>query len=397
MFPEATIAPTIGTIARPLTDAVQIDTVLLKVASRCNLNCSYCYVYHAGDESWRTLPKRMSAETETAVVDQLDALQKAQSRPFSIVLHGGEPLLLGSCRLRGLLARLRGALSAECSISIQTNGVLISDAILGVCSVFGVSLSVSLDGPAAIHDRFRVDLRDRPSHQSVLQGLAKLRSHHRSADLFSGVLAVVDPNSSPSEVYGFFKALAVPSVDFLYRDGNHTVLPYGKASPGSEEYGRWMSGILDLYIADPAPFRIRMLDDMIKLLLGGIGMKEGVGLTDFGILVIETDGSVKKNDTLKSSPLGDGFEKSWNIRRHSLVDIAASAEFRAYHQAQRPTSVTCRDCQILNVCGGGMLTHRFKAGSGYNNPTIFCADQTLLIGRMRAHIAGYHRNRAAAA
>jgi uncharacterized protein len=44
-----------------------------------------------------------------------------------------------------------------------------------------------------------------------------------------------------------------------------------------------------------------------------------------------------------------------------------------------------------------MLTHRFKAGSGYNNPTIFCADQTLLIGRMRAHIDGYHRNRGAAA
>jgi uncharacterized protein len=133
------------------------------------------------------------------------------------------------------------------------------------------------------------------------------------------VLAVVDPNSSPAEVYGFFKALAVPSVDFLYRDGNHTVLPYGKASPGSVEYGRWMSGILDLYIADPAPFRIRMLDDMIKLLLGGVGMKEGVGLTDFGILVIEIDGSVKKNDTLKSSPLGDGFEKAWNIRKHCLV------------------------------------------------------------------------------
>jgi uncharacterized protein len=380
-----------------LNAAVQIDTVLLKVASSCNLNCSYCYVYHMGDESWRTLPKRMSAETETAVADQLGALHKAQERPFSIVLHGGEPLLLGASRLRGLFARLRSALSAECSISIQTNGVLISDAILEVCSLFDVSLSVSLDGPTSIHDRFRVDLRDRPSHQGVLRGLAKLKSHPRSAHLFSGVLAVVDPHSSPAEVYGFFKALAVPSVDFLYRDGNHTVLPYGKASPRSVEYGRWMSDILDLYIADPAPFRIRMLDDMIKLLLGGRGVKEGVGLTDFGIVVIETDGSVKKNDTLKSSPLGDGFEKAWNIREDCLADITVSSEFRAYHEAQRPTSVTCRDCPVLNVCGGGMLTHRFKSGSGYDNPTIFCADQTLLIGRMQAHIADYHRMRESAA
>jgi len=253
--------------------------VLLKVASSCNLNCSYCYVYHMGDETWRTLPKRMSAETETAVADQLGALLKAQARPFSIVLHGGEPLLLGSSRLRGLLARLRSALSDECSISIQTNGVLISNAILEICSVYGVSLSVSLDGPAVIHDKFRVDLRERPSHKDVLRGLAKLKSHPRSPDLFSGVLAVVE----------------------------------------------------------------------------------------------------------------------WNIREDCLADITASAEFRAYHDAQRPTSATCRDCALLKVCGGGMLTHRFKAGSGYDNPTIFCADQTLLIDRMRTHIADYHRIRETAA
>ena len=60
-----------------------------------------------------------------------------------------------------------------------------------------------------------------------------------------------------------------------------------------------MCKILDRYVSDPAPFRIRMLDDMMKLLLGGGGAKEGVGLTDYGILVIDTDGTVKKNDTLK--------------------------------------------------------------------------------------------------
>lgn len=28
--------------------AVLVDTVLLKVASRCSIDCSYCYVYHLG-------------------------------------------------------------------------------------------------------------------------------------------------------------------------------------------------------------------------------------------------------------------------------------------------------------------------------------------------------------
>ena len=86
---------------------MHIDTVLLKVASRCNLDCSYCYVYHMGDDGWRSLPKRMAADTRALVASELSALMRAQSRPFSIVLHGGEPLLLGLLQLESLFGALQ--------------------------------------------------------------------------------------------------------------------------------------------------------------------------------------------------------------------------------------------------------------------------------------------------
>lgn len=363
-----------------------IDTVLLKVASRCNLDCSYCYVYNMGDESWRDLPKRMSVDTEVAIAEGLRALYVAQGRPFSIVLHGGEPLLLGYARLERLLSRLRAALGFACGISIQTNGVLLTTPILDLCHRQGVTFSVSIDGPSDVHDRFRVDLRGKPTHEAVIDGIHTLQSHPASEMLFSGVLAVVDPSTSPHRIYDFFKALQVPSVDFLYRDGNHSVLPFGKVSAGSTEYGTWMTVILDRYVADPEPPRIRMLDDMLKLALGGVGVKEGVGLTDYGILVIDTDGSVKKNDTLKSSPLGDVFDDNWSVHRNTLQEIASSEAFQAYHREQRPTSATCKACPSLKICGGGMMTHRFKDGAGYDNPTVFCADQMLLIHRIHEHI-----------
>ena len=374
---------------------MHVDTVLLKVASRCNLNCSYCYVYHMGDESWRRLPKRMSDATRAAVTRQLGALERLQGRSFSIVLHGGEPLLLGKDGLDRLLAGLRAAVSPSCGISVQTNGALLTDAILDVLAEHGTSLSVSLDGDAVVHDRFRVDLRGLPTHAAVAAGLAKVKAHPRSEVLFSGILAVVDPKSCPNAVYDYFRSLGTPSVDFLYRDGNHSTLPYGKASPASVEYGSWMCRILDRYVADPDPFRIRMLDDMIRLELGGAGVKEGVGLTDYGILVIDTDGAIKKNDTLKSSSPGDGFDACWNVHSHLLADVAASREFRDYHLAQRPSSPTCLSCPLLRTCGGGMVTHRYADGQGYDNPTVFCSDQTMLIQRMRHHLARL-RPRAAA-
>lgn len=287
------------------------------------------------------------------------------------------------------MAALRAQLGSKCGISIQTNGVLITKAVLDLCSRFDVTLSVSLDGPAEVHDRFRVDLRQRPTHAKVVAGLETLKAHRHSERLFSGVLAVVDPGSDPDTIYDYFKALKVPSVDFLYRDGNHTTLPFGKASFVSTEYGIWMCRILDRYVSDPSPFRIRLLDDMMRLLLGGAGVKEGVGLTDYGILVVDTNGVIKKNDTLKSSPFRDTFETTWALGSPPLTQIAASPEFVSYHRGQRPSSPVCQACPHLKVCGGGMVTHRFKAGSGYDNPTVFCADQKQLIARMQEHLAPY--------
>jgi len=390
----ATIARSTATTAKPAS-GVHVDTVILKVASRCNLDCSYCYVYHMGDQSWRNQPKRMAEDTQALVGMRLRKLKEAQGRPFSVVLHGGEPLLLGARGLSALFAILRAALGDECGIAIQTNGVLITRAILDLCAEHAVGISVSLDGPAAVHDRFRIDRAGRASHAKVVAGIAALRSHREAAALFSGVLAVVDPATSPDEIYDYFRNLGVPSVDFLYRDGNHSVLPHGKAAAASTEYGRWMTRILDRYVTDPAPFRIRMLDDMIKLALGGAGVKEGVGLTDYGILIIDTDGSVKKNDTLKSSPPGDVFSEPWTVHRHSLAEIACSEEFLAYHRAQRPSSASCADCPHLRVCGGGMMTHRYSDANGYDNPTVFCADQTMLIERIVELVGGHLRAHAA--
>jgi uncharacterized protein len=138
------------------------------------------------------------------------------------------------------------------------------------------------------------------------------------------------------------------------------------------------------------------LDDLIKLILGGAGVKEGVGLTDFGIVVIDTDGSFTKNDTLKSTPPGDRFDGSWTVQRNELSQIVCAPEFVANHVLQRPTSPICRACPELEVCGGGMVAHRYDCSNGYDNPSVFCADQMRLIGHMRSYLNAYLRRQAAA-
>lgn len=341
-----------------------------------------------GDDSWRSQPKLMSEQIAARVSASLGAQYRRQQTPFSVVLHGGEPLMLGPERLAKLCDMLRAELPHPCGIHVQTNGVLLSDAIIDVLVAYDVGISISIDGPASIHDRFRTDHAQAGSHARVAAGIARLTGRSDALPLFAGVLAVIDPTSDPAQVYAALKATGAPSLDFLVRDGNWDQLPFGKAGPGSTEYGGWLSRLLALYLADPEPPRIRILDDMMRLLMGGQSQKEGVGNTDYGILVIEPNGRIDKNDTLKvAHPGADQFERQWSIMEDSLEDFLESQAFDQYYRQQRALTDQCHACPDIGICGGGMVAHRWSAAAGFDNPTIFCADQRHLIAEMRGVLA----------
>lgn len=366
----------------------EIDTVLVKTASRCNLDCSYCYVYNLGDEGWKSQPRRMTDAVMSAVIDQLGTLSWSQSRPLSVVLHGGEPLLLGIGATERFIEGLKSSLRADAGLHIQTNGVLLTDEFIDLFDRFDVGISISLDGPAELHDRNRRDRHGDGSHERVVAGVARLVAHPARDRLFSGLLAVVDPMSDPIEVYEFLKATGAPSFDFLYRDGNHDILPPGKSRTNSTEYGDWMVRLLDHYLADLTPPRIRVLDDLIRLILGGHGRKEGIGQDEYGILVIDTDGRITRNDTLKVAyPGADRFQLEPSIVNRDLLDLLVGTELDDYFALQHPTSPTCEACPELTVCGGGMPAHRWSTKNGYSNPTVFCSDQLRLISAVRGRLS----------
>lgn len=373
-----TIAYTIDTTGKET--AVQLDTLLVKVASRCNINCTYCYVYNMGDEGWKDMPKLISMETVEALAKAVGRLAEQQTKAFATVLHGGEPLMLGPKRLEFVLASLRRNLPPSFPICIQTNGMLLTHKIADICSEYRVSISVSVDGPKDVNDQFRLGTTGEGTYEKVLEGLNVLRQHSDTAFLYAGLLAVIDPYSDPAQVYAHFKSLGTPSVDFLYRDGNHSNMPYGKRAFESVEYGSWLTKLLDIYLADLTPPRVRFLDDVIRLVLGGHGVKEGLGEMSYGIAIVETDGSITKNDTLKSTFEGaDRFIEFWSVHTHELSQVFRTAEFAEYHALQRPSSSECQSCPYLKVCGGGMPLHRWKNGGNYNNPSVYCNDQKTVI------------------
>ena len=107
-------------------------------------------------------------------------------------------------------------------------------------------------------------------------------------------------------------------------------------------------------MSDPDPVPIRVLDDLVKLLLGGSATKEGMGQDMNAILIIDTDGTVTKNDTLKSAFDGaDRFDESWSVHSHSLQDVARTAgPFESMSSCSSlPPSSACVAPE-LSICGG---------------------------------------------
>ena len=108
---------------------MKITSFVLKIASRCNLNCSYCYMYNLGDKTYLNQPKRMSLDTIYALSQRIDKHCKEKSlRHIQIVFHGGEPLLVSKNFLKNCIEIFqRQSPDIKFSYIIQTNGVLLNE------------------------------------------------------------------------------------------------------------------------------------------------------------------------------------------------------------------------------------------------------------------------------
>src|SRR5450759_706212 len=69
---------------------------IVKIHSRCDLACDYCYMYEMADQSWRAQPRRMSPEiAEHTALRIGEHARGHRLTSIGLILHGGEPLLAG--------------------------------------------------------------------------------------------------------------------------------------------------------------------------------------------------------------------------------------------------------------------------------------------------------------
>ena len=210
--------------ATPITP---LGSLLVKVHSRCNLMCDYCYEYNCGNTSWRKKPKEMSeAVYEQMLLRVREHSLRHGAREQFFSLHGGEPLLRRLDFFRYAVARAREVLGPEITVQFgtQTNATLMTAETVELFAELGIGVGVSIDGPEPVHNKNRVYSNGRPSYQDTLAGLQHLLTE-RGRTVFGGILAVMDVTEDPLPVFEHLAVFAPPSIDFLEPHGSWDDLP----------------------------------------------------------------------------------------------------------------------------------------------------------------------------
>ena len=362
-----------------------VTQVILKVASRCNLSCSYCYVYHKADSTWKQQPALMSDQIFAVTIERVrQHCLFSRQRSVFIAFHGGEPCLIGARKFDAWCSEARQTLSnTAVSFAIQTNGTLIDWEWIRVFQKHRVSVGISMDGPRAVHDLYRVDHQGRGSYDRVTETLQMLRE----AKVRHGVLCVIPLGEDALAVHRHFLDLNCKSITYLLPHFTHDTISPIRSVYGATPCADFLIPIFDdWWFNSTSEVRVEDMRNMVRIILGGGSQMECLGNQPPSYVFIEPDGDIEGLDTLRICEQGMS-KTGLNVGR---AEVRAILENNSLHRTAIfegfPLAQACRACPEGTTCAGGHLPHRYSRARGFDNPSVWCADLLKIFSHLRQRL-----------
>lgn len=359
-----------------------------KIHSRCNLNCSYCYMYNLADQGWTDQPKRMTESTAILTAERMrDHCSRRGRRRVNITLHGGEPLLVGVDYLQFLLTTIKETLrpaGITPKITIQTNGLLFNEKFGRLLTKENVSLGVSIDGPPRINDKYRLDHKGQPTSARLEDRLQLLVTEF--PQVFAGFLCVISPEADPVETFEYLLSFRPSVINFLLPLDNYDRRPAGKEHEVDNElYGEWLCKAFDQWAKTPQPVKVLFFNSIINLLCGRSALTESHGTGPVDLVVIETNGDIEAVDSMKATFEG-ATKLGLNVFESDFDDAARHLKIMTRQMGLDGLCGTCKACDLVEICGGGDLPNRYSKRNGFDNPSVFCTDIKRIVTHIRQEV-----------
>jgi uncharacterized protein len=345
--------------------------LILQGTPFCNLDCAYCYLPNRDDR------RRMPLEIVAAAVDWIYRHGLAAD-PLSIVWHAGEPLVLPVTWYEAAFGAVRAAAPARARVRhhMQTNATLIDPTWCDFFLEHQVTVGVSLDGPARLHDLSRKTRRGGGSHAQVMRGVAALQ---RRGVPFH-VICVVGRETldAPDELADFFIREGLPQVGFNIEEVEGiNVRSSLSAADVAERYGRFLDRFLER-AERHGGLHVREADAFVnKISHPHFGkVRRNDENLPFALVTVAHDGQISTYSP-ELADLDHPHHGSFRFGHVSEVrpdDIVRDARFRAIENEVAAGVAACAaDCPHFAFCGGGAPSNKLaETGSLAATETLFC-------------------------
>lgn len=174
--PKRIALPLDETTLRQLCEE-RTESITLCLTEQCNLRCLYC-PYSSPEQIFRAHSDRsMSWDVARKALEYLKKRSKYSDR-VHVGFYGGEPLLqlnlLKQCLEYGR-ALFR---SKPLTFGLTTNGTCLTKTARALLAKNQVMLTISLDGPKQIHDRYRRTVMGSGTFENVQRNLEAFQAEH---------------------------------------------------------------------------------------------------------------------------------------------------------------------------------------------------------------------------
>ncbi len=327
-----------------------LTTMVLNVTNQCNLACTYCYEYGEDkivDTENGRQPKFMSEDVARQSVDFM-LKESGTNKVAHITFFGGETLLNFPVLVKTVAyARQRGAeLGKTVDFSMTTNATLLRPEIIEFLAEERIGVTISIDGPQELQDKFRVFHNGAGSYDVVAPKIKALLQRHRSrpigarVTLTSGTLDVKRIFKHLTEEMGFWEVGFAPVTTSPTRD--HAISDGG--------YDRMLGQFRDLadeFLEASVANRhhgFSNVKETLEELHKGVSKAYPCG-AGLGLLGVATDGQV----ALCHRFAGSESHGVGNV--HDGIDRAAQHAFLEKHHITNKTD--CSTCWARPLCSGG--------------------------------------------
>ncbi len=361
---------------RPLTAPEYFHVLAKPTGPICNLDCRYCFflskeALYPGDRF------RMEDDLLDTYMSQLFESQ-GSSPEVTIAWQGGEPTLMGVdffSRAVEVAGRYRRP-GQTVNHTMQTNGTLLTDQWCELLAQHDFLVGISIDGPAAMHDRYRVDKRGGPTFDKVAHGLGLLKKHAVEFNILCTVNAANQDH--PLDVYRYFRdELAARHIQFIpiVERENDTGFQHGDRvtdrSVDAEAWGLFMIAVFDEWVRrDVGTVFVPYFD---------AALASWLGVQPSMCILNETCGNgvaLGHNGDLYSC---DHFVEPeyllGNVRETHMLELVASPQQRAFGDDKSDgLPQYCRSCEVRFACNGECPKNRFVCTpSGEPGLNYLCA------------------------